>query len=50
MSNKNEKDALEAIVNYYIKLRGGKESPTKEFFDVMHGLTFKEFNKYINNI
>ena len=47
---KNEKDALEAIVNYYIKLRGGKESPTKEFFDVMHGLTFKEFNKYINNI
>ena len=38
------------IVNYYIELRGGKDSPTKEFFEVKPGISFQEFNKYINNV
>lgn len=45
-----EDEAISAIVNYYIQLRGGKESPTKQFFDVQPGLTFQEFNAYINNL
>ena len=28
-----------AIVDYYIELRGGKDSPTKEFFEVPKGIT-----------
>lgn len=46
----SEKDAIDSIVNYYIELRGGKESPTKEFFEVKSGISFQEFNKYINHI
>ena len=46
----NEMQAINTIVNYYINLRGGKESPTKEFFQVKPGLTFKEFNNYINHL
>ena len=38
------------IVKYYIELRGGKESPTKEFFEVPYNISFKEFNKYINHV
>lgn len=45
----SEDEAIKSIVDYYIQLRGGKESPTKQFFDVPPGLTFQEFNKYINN-
>ena len=43
-------EAVSSIVNYYINLRGGKESPTKEFFEVRPGLSFKEFNNYINHL
>ena len=46
----SEEDAIKTIVEYYIKLRGGKDSPTKEFFDVPEGISFKEFNKYINHV
>lgn len=46
----SEEDAIKSIVDYYIELRGGKESPTKEFFEVPSGISFKEFNKYINHI
>lgn len=46
----SEDEAISAIIKYYIELRGGKESPTKEFFDVPVGLTFQEFNAYINNL
>lgn len=46
----SEEEAINSIVDYYIKLRGGKESPTKEFYEVKPGLSFKEFNKYINNV
>ena len=45
----SEEEAIKKIVDYYIKLRGGKDSPTKEFFDVPVGISFKEFNKYIKN-
>ena len=44
----NIREIVSSIVNYYINLRGGKESPTKEFFEVRPGLSFKEFNNYIN--
>lgn len=46
----SEKEAIDTIVNYYIELRGGKDSPTKEFFEVPVGISFKEFNKYINHV
>ena len=46
----SEKEAINSIVNYYKELRGGKESPTKEFFEVEPKITFKEFNKYINHL
>ena len=46
----SEKEAIDTIVNYYIKLRGGKDSPTKEFYEVPIGVSFKEFNKYINHV
>ena len=46
----SEEEAIKTIVDYYIKLRGGKESPTKEFFNVPVGISFKEFNKYINHV
>lgn len=46
----SEIEAISAIVNYYVELRGGKDSPTKEFFDVPVGLSFQEFNSYINNL
>ena len=45
-----EEDAINQIVNYYIELRGGKDSPTKEFFEVEPGISFQEFNKYINHV
>jgi hypothetical protein len=46
----SEEEAIKAIVDYYIELRGGKDSPTKEFFDIPEGISFKEFNKYINHV
>lgn len=46
----SESDAIRKIVGYYIELRGGKDSPTKEFFEVPVGISFKEFNKYINHV
>lgn len=46
----NIREAVRSIVNYYINLRGGKDSPTKEFFEVRPGLSFKEFNNYINHL
>lgn len=46
----SEGEAIKAIVDYYIKLRGGKDSPTKEFFEIPVGINFREFNKYINHV
>ena len=46
----SEDEAIKNVVDYYINLRGGKDSPTKEFFEIPVGISFKEFNKYINHI
>lgn len=45
----SENAAIKAIVDYYIELRGGKESPTTRFYEVPQGMSFKEFNAYINH-
>ena len=45
-----EQEAVDTIEKYYVELRGGKKSPTKEFFEVKSGLSFQEFNKYINHV
>lgn len=44
-----EEEAMKAIVDYYIELRGGVESPTTQFYEVPKGLSFAEFNAFINN-
>ena len=46
----SEQQAIKTIVEYYIELRGGQDSPTKEFFEVPVGVSFKEFNRYINHV
>lgn len=45
----SEETAIKNIVQYYIELRGGKQSPTTPFYEVPSGLSFKEFNAYINH-
>lgn len=45
-----EEEAIKTIIDYYIELRGGKDSPTKEFWKVPVGISFKEFNQYINHV
>lgn len=45
----SEEDAIKTIVDYYIKLRGGKKVQRKKF-EVPIGISFKEFNKYINHV
>lgn len=44
-----EEDAIKAIVDYYVELRGGKESPITQFYEVPGGLSFQEFNAFINH-
>ena len=44
-----EEEAIRKIVDYYIELRGGKESPTTPFYSVPAGISFREFNAFINN-
>ena len=44
-----ENNAINAIVNYYVELRGGKESPTTQFYGVPQGLSFQKFNAFINS-
>lgn len=46
----NEATAIENIQNYFIELSGGIARPLDEFYEVTPGLTFQEFNKYINNV
>lgn len=45
-----KQEALKAITDHYIKLRGGKESPTTRFSEVPSHCSFKEFNCYINSL
>lgn len=46
----DEETAIKEINNYYIKQSGGKARPVTEFFEVTPGLSFKEFNQYINSL
>ena len=41
--------AQEAIADYYVELRGGKESPTTQFYEVPPGMSFQQFNAFINH-
>lgn len=45
----SEEEAMQAIIDYYIKLRGGKESPTTRFLEVPEGISFQDFNAFINH-
>ena len=47
---KNENIALKKINNYFINLSGGIARPITQFYEVVPGLSFKEFNNYINNL
>ncbi len=42
--------ALKKINDYYEKKENGKSRPVTEFTEVIPGLSFKEFNIYINNL
>ena len=46
----NELEAINKINDYYVKMAEGKSRPITEFFDVPVGLSFKEFNNYINEL
>ena len=43
-------DAIKQINDYYVQMAEGKSRPVTEFFEVTPGLSFKEFNEYINNL
>lgn len=45
----SEDEAIKAIVDYYVELRGGKESPTMQFYEVPPGMSFQQFNAFINH-
>ena len=46
----NEQEAIISINDYYIDMAGGKARPVTQFYDVEKGLSFKEFNLYINSL
>lgn len=46
----SEEDAIEQINKIYIEMAGGVSRPVTEFFDVPEGISFKEFNGYINSL
>ena len=45
-----EENAIKTINDYYVNLSGGYPRPVTEFYDVPVGLSFKEFNNYINEL
>ncbi len=45
-----EEEALNTINDYYVKMAEGKSRPITQFYDVKPGLSFKEFNNYINEL
>lgn len=46
----NEKEAIDKINDYYVKMADGKSRPVTEFFEVNPNLSFKDFNNYINSL
>lgn len=49
-SYKDEEEAIKSINEYYVEMSGGTPRPVTEFFEVTPGLSFKEFNLYINSL
>ncbi len=45
-----EEEAIQKINDIYIEMSGGYARPVTEFFDVPNNYTFKDFNKYINDL
>lgn len=46
----NEDYAIKSINDYYEKMANGASRPVTEFYEVPVGLSFKEFNNYINSL
>lgn len=46
----SEEAAIDKINEYYIEMAGGYARPVTEFFEVEKGLSFKQFNNYINSL
>lgn len=47
---KTEEEAINKINTIYIKMSNGIQRPVTQYFEVTPGLTFKEFNDYINSL
>ena len=46
----NEEEAIKTINDYYEKLSNGVSRPVTEYTYVPVGISFKEFNAYLNNL
>ncbi len=46
----SEEKAIKEINDYYVKMVNGKARPVTEFYEVEPGLSFQEFNDYINSL
>ena len=46
----SEEEAIYEINKIYVEMSGGYPRPVTEFFNVEEGLSFKEFNNYINSL
>ena len=46
----SEEIAIKEINQYYVEMAEGKSRPVTEFFEVKPGLSFKNFNEYINGL
>ena len=46
----SEEEAINEINKIYVEMSGGYPRPVTEFFNVEEGLSFKEFNNYINDL
>ena len=47
---KDEATAIEEINKIYVKMSGGIPRPVTEYYNVESGLSFREFNDYINGL
>lgn len=46
----SEEIAIKEINQYYVEMAEGKSRSVTEFFEVKPGLSFKDFNEYINSL
>ena len=46
----SEEIAIKEINQYYVEMAKGKSRPVTEFFEVKPGISFKNFNEYINSL